>query len=38
MNPEDKLKALGISLPDIPIPVANYVSFKRAGKILYLSG
>lgn len=38
VSPEEKLKALGLTLPDIPMPVANYVSFKRDGNTLYLSG
>ncbi len=35
---EDKLKALGISLPDAPTPMANYVPAVRTGNLLYLSG
>ena len=38
MNAEENLKKLGLSLPNIPTPVANYVPFKRAGDIVYLSG
>ena len=38
MTPEQKLNSLGLSLPELPKPVANYVSFKRAGDMLYLSG
>jgi enamine deaminase RidA (YjgF/YER057c/UK114 family) len=38
MSPEDKLTAMGLSLPDIPKPVATYVSYKRDGNTLYLSG
>ncbi len=38
MPAEDKLKELGLALPDVPTPVANYVPFKRAGEIVYLSG
>lgn len=37
-SPDEKLKALGLTLPDIPTPVANYVSYKRDGNTLYLSG
>jgi enamine deaminase RidA (YjgF/YER057c/UK114 family) len=33
-----KLKELGITLPEVPNPVANYVPFKRDGHIVYLSG
>ena len=38
MTPEQKLNALGLALPELPKPVANYVSYKRAGDMLYLSG
>src|ERR687883_382344 len=38
MSPEDKLKDLGLTLPTVPAPVANYVPFKRAGDVVYLSG
>jgi len=35
---DDKLKELGITLPDAPAPVANYVPAVRTGNLLYLSG
>jgi hypothetical protein len=38
MSAEDKLKELGLTLPDVPTPVATYVSFKQVGDIVYLSG
>jgi enamine deaminase RidA (YjgF/YER057c/UK114 family) len=38
MSPDDKLKQLGLTLPDVPKPVANYVPYKRDGNTLYLSG
>jgi enamine deaminase RidA (YjgF/YER057c/UK114 family) len=38
MNPEDRLKEMGLTLPEAPKPVANYVPFKIAGDLLYLSG
>jgi enamine deaminase RidA (YjgF/YER057c/UK114 family) len=38
MSPEEKLKELGLTLPTVPTPVANYVPFKRAGDVVYLSG
>jgi enamine deaminase RidA (YjgF/YER057c/UK114 family) len=38
MTPEQKLASMGITLPDPPLPVATYVSFKRDGQMLYLSG
>lgn len=38
MSAEAKLKQLGIVLPDIPAPVANYVPFRLHANTLYLSG
>jgi enamine deaminase RidA (YjgF/YER057c/UK114 family) len=38
MNAEENLKKLGLSLPNIPTPVANYVPWKRDGNTIYLSG
>jgi enamine deaminase RidA (YjgF/YER057c/UK114 family) len=38
MTPEAKLASMGLTLPEIPMPLANYVSFKRDGHTLYLSG
>ena len=38
MTPEQKLAKLGLALPTVPTPVANYVPFKRNGDTLYLSG
>lgn len=38
MSPEEKLASLGLVLPPVPIPVANYVPFRLAGNLLYLSG
>ena len=38
MPAEDKLRELGLALPSMPTPVANYVPFKRAGDVVYLSG
>jgi enamine deaminase RidA (YjgF/YER057c/UK114 family) len=38
MTPEQKLAAMGLTLPQVPTPVANYVPSKRAGDMLYLSG
>ena len=37
-NPEAKLKALGITLPAVDSPVANYVKAVRVGNLLFLSG
>lgn len=38
MSAEDRLKELGLTLPAVPSPVANYVPFKRDGSTIYLSG
>lgn len=38
MGYEDKLKALGLELPEAPQPVATYVPAVRAGNLLFLSG
>jgi enamine deaminase RidA (YjgF/YER057c/UK114 family) len=38
MTPEEKLKTLGLTLPDVPKPIANYVPFKLDGTTIYLSG
>jgi len=38
MSAEARLKQLGIVLPNVPSPVANYVPFRLAGNLLFLSG
>ena len=38
MSAEARLKELGIVLPSVPTPVANYVPFRLVGNLLYLSG
>ncbi|MCC6786258.1 MAG: RidA family protein [Terricaulis sp.] len=37
-SPEQRLRELGIVLPDPPRPVATYAPFRRAGRTLYLAG
>lgn len=37
-NPEDKLKELGLTLPAIGTPIANFVHCRRVGDLLYISG
>ena len=37
-TPEQRLAELGLTLPIMPIPVANYVPYRLAGSLLYLSG
>lgn len=38
MSAEERLKQLGIVLPKVPTPVANYVPYRLAGNLLFLSG
>ena len=38
MTPENKLKELGITLPDLPRPLGSYLPFVRTGNLVYLSG
>jgi enamine deaminase RidA (YjgF/YER057c/UK114 family) len=38
MSAEARLKQLGLALPNVPSPVANYVPFRIAGNLLFLSG
>jgi len=37
-SPEEALKSSGLVLPQLPAPGGNYVSAKRVGAIVYLSG
>lgn len=37
-SPEDRLKEMGITLPVPSSPVANYVKWRQAGNLIYLSG
>lgn len=37
-SPEQKLQELGIELPEIALPVANYVNVVRTGNLLFLAG
>ncbi|MGH7060154.1 MAG: RidA family protein, partial [Stellaceae bacterium] len=38
MKTEERLRELGIALPQIDAPIGNYVHAKRVGNLLYLSG
>src|SRR5215475_6178779 len=38
MSAEARLKQLGLVLPNVPSPVANYLPFRLAGNLLFLSG
>ncbi len=35
---DQRLAALGIELPQVPKPVANFVPFRRHGDLVYLAG
>lgn len=35
---DERLAALGLTLPNMAAPMANYEPFKRDGKVIYLSG
>ena len=37
-TPEQRLAAIGLTLPTVPIPMANYVPYRWAGNLLFLSG
>ena len=38
MTPEEKLKEMGLVLPQIPPSIGNYVGAVRTGNLLFLSG
>jgi enamine deaminase RidA (YjgF/YER057c/UK114 family) len=38
MTPEEKLVAMGLTLPEVPKPIGTFVPFKINGNTLYLSG
>ncbi len=38
MTPEENLQRLGIELPNVPMPIANFVPWQRQGNFLYLAG
>ena len=38
MNYESRFRELGIVLPNVPVPIANFVPFRREGSILFLAG
>jgi len=38
MSPEDKLKELGIELPEAPDPLGSYIPVLRTGNLVFLSG
>ncbi|MDP3173050.1 MAG: RidA family protein [Phenylobacterium sp.] len=38
LTPLERLRDLGLELPALVTPLANYVSWKRAGELIFLSG
>jgi enamine deaminase RidA (YjgF/YER057c/UK114 family) len=38
MSAEDRLKALGIELPEAPLPLGSYVPIVTSGNLVFLSG
>ena len=38
LSADARLAALGIELPQVPTPVANFVPFRRHGGLVYLAG
>ena len=38
MSAEQRLQELGLTLPEVPSPVASYVNSVRTGKLIHLSG
>jgi len=38
MGAEENLKALGIELPMVPVPLGSYVAAARTGSLVFLSG
>ena len=38
MGAEDKLKELGLTLPELPAPAGAYVPAKRTGNLVYVAG
>ena len=38
MSADERLAALGLTLPSPPRPIGNYVPFRLAGNLLFLSG
>jgi enamine deaminase RidA (YjgF/YER057c/UK114 family) len=38
MSAEARLKQLGLTLPQVPTPLANYLPYRIAGNLLFLAG
>jgi enamine deaminase RidA (YjgF/YER057c/UK114 family) len=37
-TPEEKIQQMGLSIPEISQPMANYVKWRQVGNVLYLAG
>ena len=37
-SPDEQLKKLGLELPEVGVPIANYLKWRQVDNILYLSG
>lgn len=37
-TPDEKIKQLGLVIPEVSQPIANYVKWRQVGNLLYLSG
>lgn len=37
-TPEEKIKQLGLKIPQVSQPIANYVKWRQVGNMLYLAG
>jgi enamine deaminase RidA (YjgF/YER057c/UK114 family) len=37
-NAEHRMRQLGIELPNIPTPIANFIPFRRDGNLVFLAG
>lgn len=37
-NADERLAALGIALPDVPIPQAHFIAYRCEGKLVFLAG
>jgi len=37
-SPEERLKDLGLTLPEASAPVANYVPYVQSGNLVFISG
>jgi enamine deaminase RidA (YjgF/YER057c/UK114 family) len=38
MEIEKKLNAMGLEVPRVPVPAANYIGFVRVGQLLFIGG